>query len=56
MSETFWRIYKHGRNIASFSKREEAYCYAISKGYFMKDLRKLHSGWWIEGVELVEDK
>lgn len=49
-----WMIFKDGKNIASFSKREDAYRYGISKGYFIKDLRKLHSGWWREGFELKE--
>ena len=50
-----WMIFKDGKNIASFSKREDAYRYAISKGLFIKDLRKLNSGWWVEGVSLVVD-
>lgn len=51
-----WMIFKDGVNVASFSKREDAYRYGIAKGLFIKDLRKLHSGWWVQGVELREDK
>ena len=47
-------IFKDGINIASFSKKEDAYKYAIHKKYFIKDPRKLHSGWWAEGYELRE--
>jgi hypothetical protein len=47
-------IFRDGINIASFSKKEDAYRYGITKGWFIKDLRKLHSGWWREGYELKE--
>lgn len=48
-------IFKDGVNVASFSKKEDAYRYGIAKGWFIKDLRKLRSGWWIQGYELRED-
>jgi hypothetical protein len=50
-----WRIYKDGKNIASFSDRGQAFAYGIAKGIFVKDLRKLNSGWWIANYELKED-
>jgi hypothetical protein len=47
-------IFKDGVNIASFSKKEDAYKYGIHKKYFIKDPRKLNSGWWDVGYELKE--
>jgi hypothetical protein len=47
-------IFKDGVNIASFSKKEDAYKYSIHKGWFVKDPRKLHSGWFVQGYELKE--
>jgi hypothetical protein len=51
-----WRIWKGGINVASFSNPEDAFKYGESKGLWIRDLRKLRSGWWIVGCELREDK
>jgi hypothetical protein len=45
-------IFRDGVNIASFSSAEAAFKYGEAKGLWVRDLRKLRSGWWITGIEL----
>lgn len=49
-------IFKDGVNIASFSSAEAAFKYGEARGLWIRDLRKLRSGWWITGIELKEIK